>query len=275
MLVGQSAVVTGASRGIGKALAIRLHAEGMALALTARSGDQLTDLRAELAAAGTAPVLIFPGDVTDPAHVREVVTETLSAFGGIDLLVNNAGVVEPEDRPLWEADLDGWWRNLTVNVRGPMLFSAAVVPGMLARGRGRIVSVNSMRAVRSMATQTAYGTSKAALAQLMESLDKSLTGTGVHAFNLSPGRVRTEMTEALGLGDMPADAWTPMEQAVAAFLAIARGELDALSGRFLHANDDLAAFAARAEEMVAAQARVLTFADAYPGDHLRARPIGR
>jgi len=275
VLKGRGAAVTGASRGIGRALAVRLQAEGMALALTARSGDQLAGLRAELAAAGDSPVLIFPGDVTDPAHVRQVVTETQSAFGGIDLLVNNAGVVEPEERTLWEADIELWWQNVAVNVRGPMLFSAAVVPGMLARGNGRIVSVNSMRAVRSMATQTAYGTSKAALAQLMESLDKSLAGTGVRAFSLSPGRVRTEMTETLGLGDMPADAWTPMEQAVEGFLAIARGELDALSGRFLHANDDLAALAARADELVAAQARVLTFADAYPGDHLRARPIGR
>jgi NAD(P)-dependent dehydrogenase (short-subunit alcohol dehydrogenase family) len=275
VLEGRIAVVTGASRGIGRALATRLHAEGMALALTARSGEQLDELREELLARGDQPVLLFPGDVTDPAHVRRAVAETESALGGIDVLVNNAGVVEPDEKTLWETDADGWWQGLTVNVRGPMLFSAAVVPGMLARGAGRIVSVNSMRAVRSMATQTAYGTSKAALAQLMESLDKSLAGTGVRAFSFSPGRVRTEMTETLGLGSLPADAWTPMEKAIDGFLAIARGELDALSGRFLHANDDLAALAGQADELVAAQGRVLTFADAYPGDHLKARPIGR
>jgi NAD(P)-dependent dehydrogenase (short-subunit alcohol dehydrogenase family) len=247
----------------------------MALALTARSGEQLAELRQELSTRGDQPVLICPGDVADPAHVQRMVAETESAFGGIDLLVNNAGVVEPEERTLWDADADGWWQAVTVNVRGPMLFAAAVVPGMLARGAGRIVSVNSMRAVRSMATQTAYGTSKAALAQLMESLDKSLAGSGVHAFSFSPGRVRTAMTETLGLGSLPADAWTPMDQAIEGFLAVARGELDALSGRFLHANDDLAALVARADELVTAQGRVLTFADAYPGDHLRARPIGR
>ena len=275
MLEDRIAVVTGASRGIGRALATRLHAEGMAVALTARSAEQLTELRDELSARSDRPVLLFPGDVTDPDHVRRMVAETESALGGIDLLVNNAGVVEPEEHPIWEADADDWWQAVTVNVRGPMLFAAAVVPGMLARGAGRIVSVNSMRAVRSMATQTAYGTSKAALAQLMESLDKGLAGTGVHAFNFSPGRVRTAMTETLGLGDNASLEWTPMEHAVEGFLAIARGELDALSGRFLHANDDLPALAARADELVAAQGRVLTFADAYPGDHLRARPIGR
>jgi NAD(P)-dependent dehydrogenase (short-subunit alcohol dehydrogenase family) len=275
VLEGRTALVTGASRGIGRALAARLHAEGMALALTARSGDQLEELRAELTTAGDHPVLTFPGDVTDPAHVQRVVAETEAALGGIDLLVNNAGVVEPEERTLWEADTDAWWQAVTVNVRGPMMFSAAVVPGMLARGAGRIVSVNSMRAVRSMATQTAYGTSKAALAQLMESLDKGLGGTGVHAFNFSPGRVRTAMTETLGLAGNPSLVWTPMERAVEGFLAIARGELDALSGRFLHADDDLAALVARADDLVAAQGRVLTFAEAHPGDHLRARPIGR
>jgi NAD(P)-dependent dehydrogenase (short-subunit alcohol dehydrogenase family) len=247
----------------------------MALALTARSGEQLAELRQELSTRGDQPVLICPGDVTDPAHVQRMVAETESAFGGIDLLVNNAGVVEPEERTLWDADADGWWQAVTVNVRGPMLFAAAVVPGMLARGSGRIVNLNSMRAVRSMATQTAYGTSKAALAQLTESLDKSLAGSGVHAFSFSPGRVRTAMTETLGLGSLPADAWTPMEQAIEGFLAVVCGELDALSGRFLHANDDLLALAAQADELVATQGRVLTFADAHPGDHLRARPIGR
>ncbi|TFV68212.1 UNVERIFIED_ORG: SDR family oxidoreductase [Bacillus sp. AZ43] len=275
MLSGRVALVTGASRGIGRALAQRLHAEGMALALTARSGDQLAELRAELTASGDQPVLVVPGDVTEPEHVRAMVAEAESTLGGIDLLVNNAGVVEPNEKSLWETDAEAWWRAVTVNVRGPMLFAAAAVPGMLARGAGRIVNLNSMRAVRSMATQTAYGTSKAALSQLTESLDKSLAGTGVHAFSYSPGRVWTAMTDTLGLGSLPADAWTPMEQAVQGVLAIARGELDALSGRFLHADDDLAALAAQAEEVVAGQGRVLTFADAGPGDHLRARPIGR
>jgi NAD(P)-dependent dehydrogenase (short-subunit alcohol dehydrogenase family) len=275
VLEGRVAVITGASRGIGRALAERLHAEGVALALTARSGDQLAAFRDELSGRAGAPVLTIPGDVADPGHARRVVAEAEAQLGGIDLLVNNAGVVEAEERPLWEADVDGWWQAVTVNLRGPMLFSAAVVPGMLVRGSGRIVNLNSMRAVRSMATQTAYGTSKAAVSQLTESLDKGLAGTGVRAFSFSPGRVRTAMTDALGLGGMPADAWTPMEQAVEGFLAIARGELDGLSGRFLHADDDLAALAAQAEDLVGAQARVLTFAEAYPGDHLRARPIGR
>lgn len=275
MLEGRIAVVTGASRGIGRALAVRLHGEGVALALTARSGEQLTELRADLTRQGGRPVLVFPGDVTDPEHVHRMIAETQSTLGGIDLLVNNAGVVEPEEHRLWEVDIDDWWQAITVNLRGPMLFAAAVAPGMLARKTGRIVNLNSMRAVRSMATQTAYGTSKAALAQLTEGLDKSLAGTGVRTFSYSPGRVRTAMTETLGLGSMPADAWTPMEQAVEGFLAIARGELDALSGRFLHADDDLPALMAQAEALVAAQGRVLTFAEAYPGDHLRARPIGR
>jgi 3-oxoacyl-[acyl-carrier protein] reductase len=275
VLEGQVALVTGASRGIGRSLAVRLHAEGMALALTARSDEQLQELRSELTTRGGGPVLVVPGDVADPEHARRVVAEAESALGGIDLLVNNAGVVEAEERPLWEADVDRWWQAVTVNVRGPMLFSAAAVPGMLARVSGRIVNLNSMRAVRGMATQTAYGTSKAALSQLTESLDKGLAGTGARAFSFSPGRVRTAMTETLGLAANASLEWTPMEHAVEGFLAIARGDLDALSGRFLHANDDLAALAAQADELVAAQARVLTFAEAYPGDHLRALPIGR
>lgn len=275
MLEGRVAVVTGASRGIGRALAVRLHDEGVGLALTARSADELQDLRAELTGSGAAPVLTVAGDVADPEHAGRVVATAKSTLGGIDLLVNNAGVVEEAEHPLWEADTDGWWRTVTVNLRGPMLFAAAAVPGMIAHSNGRLVNLNSMRAVRSMATQTAYGVSKAALSHLTESLDKGLAGTGVRAFSFSPGRVRTAMTDTLGLGSMPAEAWTPMERAVEGFLAIARGELDALSGRFLHADDDLAVLAGRAEELIGAQARVLTFAPVHAGDHLLARPIGR
>lgn len=275
MLEGRVAVVTGASRGIGRALAVRLHDEGVGLALTARSADELEDLRAELTGSGAAPVLTVAGDVADPEHAGRVVATAESTLGGIDLLVNNAGIVEEAEHPLWEADTDGWWRTVTVNLRGPMLFAAAAVPGMIAQSNGRIVNLNSMRAVRSMATQTAYGVSKAALSHLTESLDKGLAGTGVRAFSFSPGRVRTAMTDTLGLGSMPAEAWTPMERAVEGFLAIARGELDALSARFLHADDDLAVLAGRAEELIGAQARVLTFAPIHAGDHLLARPIGR
>jgi 3-oxoacyl-[acyl-carrier protein] reductase len=271
VLEGQVALVTGASRGIGRALATRLHQEGMRLALTARSRDQLEELAADLGGA----ILTFAGDVTDPAHVRHVVAETESALGRIDLLVNNAGVVEPEERPLWESDLEGWWGAVTTNVRGPMLFAGAVVPGMLARGAGRIISLNSMRSVRSMPTQTAYGVSKAALAQLTESLQAGLAGTPVRAFSYSPGRVRTAMTQTLGLTALPPSAWTSMEQALDGLVAIASGDLDELAGRFLHANDDFPRLRAQAQDVVANAGRVLTYADAYADDPVRLRTVGR
>lgn len=262
---GQVALITGASRGIGRALAIRLHQAGMRVAITARSAPALD----ELAAALGPGILPLPGDVTDPRAATTAVETTTRALGPIDLLVNNAGAAEPRETRLWEADPDAWWRTMTTNVLGPMLYARAAVPGMIARGHGRIININSLLGVWPLPTQTAYGVSKAALSKLTACLAAGLSGTGVLAFDYSPGRVRTDLTT--DLGDLPGardDSWTSMEQAAAGVLAIAEGRLDALAGRFIHARDDLEALALHAEEITARNGRVFTLTKAFTNDPL-------
>jgi 3-oxoacyl-[acyl-carrier protein] reductase len=275
MLQGSVALITGGSRGIGRAVATRLHAEGMNVVVTARSAESLREV-ADLDGAGTGGrVVALSGDVTDPAAVDAVVRTAQETFGGIDLLVNNAGTTEAGNVPLWDADPQEWWRVLETNLRGPMLFSRAVVPGMVTRGHGRIININSTRSVRAEATQTAYGISKCAVSMLTQSLWAGLAGTGVCVFDYSPGRVWTQMTEGLYATEPAKGAWTPMEKAVEGLVAVAEGGLDELAGRFIHANDDLQQLRERAREVERGGGRKLVLAAAFPGDPLLDRIAGQ
>lgn len=255
----------------------RLHERGMHVAMTSRSATDLDALDDELRAQDArGRVLALPGDVTDPAHVAGVVADVERELGGIDLLVNNAGRVETRELDLWEADVDQWWDVVTTNLRGPALFCRYVVPGMVARDAGRVVNVNSLRGVRPQATQSAYGVSKGALALLTESLAAGLAGTRVRAFDYSPGRVQTDLARTLvSTGSMRADGWTPVERAVAGVVAIAEGVLDALSGCFVHAEDDLEELADRASEVIDTGGRRLALSEAFAGDPLSSRQIRR
>jgi len=270
------AIITGASRGLGRALATSLRREGMHVALTARNAEALDRVAEELRAeAGAGQVFVRAGDVTDPGEVATTVAEIESMFGSVDLLVNNAGLAETTERPVWEADPDEWWSVMTTNLRGPALFSRFVVPAMVSRGRGRIVNINSMRGVRAQSTQTAYAVSKGGLAVLTKSLAAALEGTGVRVFDYSPGRVRTDLSHSLvALGSMSGGGWTPMEQAAEGVLAIASGALDELSGCFIHAHDEFADLAGRADEIVAGRGRRLELTEAFIGDPLNQRGAG-
>ena len=275
MLAGQVGLVTGASRGIGRALASRLHHEGMDVVLVARTESALASLRDELTR-GSAPgrVVVATADVSDERSVRAAVEKAEAELGRINLLVNNAGVSERDDATAWQADADDWWDVMTINLRGPMLFCQAVVPGMVARGTGRIVNINSLRAVHALPTQTAYGISKAALGKLTQSLAAGLAGTGVLAFDYSPGRVQTDLSQQLGMTNRPGTTWTSMEQAVAGVVDIATGSLDALAGRFLHAHDDRAELVRRADDIVTGGGRTWTIAPAFEGEPLSNRRVG-
>jgi NAD(P)-dependent dehydrogenase (short-subunit alcohol dehydrogenase family) len=157
-------------------------------------------------------------------------------IGPVDVLVNNAGVSGPTVA-FDEEDLESWWRVFEINVRGVLLCSRAATPEMLARGRGRIVNVASGAAYLPPggALSTAYGPSKAAVHRFSELLAAQLAPRGVFVFSISPGLVRTAMTESHLGDDAP---WTPPECAPELVLALASGEFDALAGRYLHAEHD-------------------------------------
>ncbi|MHB8576489.1 MAG: SDR family NAD(P)-dependent oxidoreductase [Dehalococcoidia bacterium] len=254
-LSGQVALVTGGGRGIGRAIATALAGAGAAVAVTARSADQLEETAATIAAAG-GRAMALPADVTDREAVARCVSTVEAQLGPISLLVKNAGsggVIGP----LWEIDPDEWWRVQEVNLRGPMLCMHAVLPGMVARGAGRIINLGSYVGVRPSPQGSAYATGKAALLRLADSVAAEAHSFGVSVFTVSPGLVRTEMTEALwqaatraGLSseDLPSN-WTPIEKTPALVLRLAAGEADALSGCFLHVMDDIDGLLARAAEI--------------------------
>ena len=211
------AVVTGGSRGIGKAIADALRESGAAVTALDRSHGV---------------------DVTEGNAVETAFAE----LGPVDLLVNNAGTMDAIG-PAWQVDPNDWRRDIETSLFGAFNCSRAVLPGMVERGAGRIVNVSSGVATRAYPHASAYAAAKAALRSFTQSLAAETAEHGIAVFAISPGFVWTEMTERLR--DSP---WFPgfgspspnePERAGELVLRLASGELDALSGRFIHVRDDI------------------------------------
>jgi 3-oxoacyl-[acyl-carrier protein] reductase len=236
-LTGRVGVVTGAGRGIGREVARALAAEGMSLALLARTGEQVRALAGGL---GEQPGRrLFPAavDVRDPAAVDRVVAHVEQHLGTVDLLVNNAGAIETSERPFWEVDARESWDVVETNLRGPLLLTRALLPPMVQRGHGHVVNVTSRaRAATRTGTYTAYAVSKRALSSLTEALAVPLHGTGVVVVDVLPGLVRTLMTESMPVWrDVPDEGWTPRAATAAVVLDVARGRYDDRAGTVLDA----------------------------------------
>lgn len=247
-LAGQVGIVTGAGRGIGKAIALALAREGMAVMLAARTRAQLEETAAEIRAAG-GRAAIFSGDLSEAIAATALASATERSLGAPDLLVNNAGTTLAEGS-FWNVPPQDWWRVLEVNLRGPMVCSHAVLGGMVARRRGRVVNVASGTGARPYQF-TAYGVSKAAVFRLTDALARQTRPFGVLVIAIGPGIVQTELSRTLersGHWRPPAEFARP-EMAAGLVVRIARGDADALSGRFLHAGWKLDDVLARASEV--------------------------
>jgi 3-oxoacyl-[acyl-carrier protein] reductase len=239
-LGGQVALVTGGGRGIGRNVAVELAKAGMKVAVAARSMPEIQETAVQVRG------LAIPCDVSDRDSVEGMVGRTEEEFGPIELLVSNAGV-SIEEGDAWTLDPDEWWRVFEVNVLGVYLCCRAVIPGMLERGGGRIVNVASGAAYLPGSSSTAYSASKAAVHRFSETLANQLKDRGIAVFSISPGLVKTRMTEDFG-GDAP---WTPPELAPKLVRALASGRLDGLAGRYLHAeHDDVDDLANRIDEIL-------------------------
>ncbi len=247
--VRPTALVTGASRGIGRAIAEDLVVHGWRVMALARDAQRLEGLAAE----HPDEVLPLVADVTDPDAVGAAIATAVARWGAPDLVVANAGVLAAVG-PTWEVPPDTWWREFEVNVRGVHGTLAAALPAMVARGSGRVVLVSSGMARRPTAWQSAYGASKAALTHLAGSLAVELAPAGVAVFAISPGMVHTDMTRwpaALlahlpELAALPEEAYQPVAEGCALVRDLAGGRFDALSGAFLHVRDDREALLAEA-----------------------------
>ena len=261
-LAGQVALVTGGGRGIGRGIAEAFAAAGAAVAVMARSGDELAETVASITNAG-GRALAVTGDVTAQADVERAAAETERQLGPITVLVNNAGITGPF-APIWEADPDEWWRTQEVHLHGTFLCTRTVLPGMIARGGGRIITIASRAAEQARPNVSAYGIAKAAQLRFTETLAAEAGPHGIRAFVLHPGFVDTRFAdEPLTRAD--AQKWAPdfvarlrelkrnpasgnpMSQVTGLCVYLASGQGDDLSGRYLTIDDDVEELARRAQ----------------------------
>ena len=190
---GKRVLVTGASRGIGEAIARQFAEQGARIAVHYHSNREAAEATARALPGGPHPIV--QADVKEPAAVAAMVDEVVGALGGIDILVNNAGIYE--DQPLAESDYEAWqesWeRVLGTNLLGAANVTYCVAREMIKAGGGRIVNVSSRGAFRGEPTGPAYGASKAGLNAMSQSLAKYLAPHNIYVTAVAPGFVETDM----------------------------------------------------------------------------------
>jgi NAD(P)-dependent dehydrogenase (short-subunit alcohol dehydrogenase family) len=195
-LADRVALVTGGGRGIGRAIALELTDAGAAVAVLARSRQQVEAVAAELSGRG-ARALAVAADVTDRSAVAAAISEVVDALGPVDVLVNNAGVVEPLGTFLAVEEPD-WERCVAINLTAAVRLTRALLPGMLERGFGRLVAITSGAASPpGMPSASAYSVAKAGLEMLSINLAEELRGTGVTSVAVRPGTADTAMQELM------------------------------------------------------------------------------
>lgn len=258
------ALITGAGRGIGKAIALTYAQEGAKLVLTARTRAQLEQTAQEATALGAETCLV-EADVAAPEQVEHLFQQALKRFGSIDILVNNAGMAGPI-APLQESDVAAWMHTLQVNVVGPYLCCRAVLPTMLQHNRGKIINLAGAGANNAWRNISAYVVSKAAVVRFTETLALELQGTNIQVNALGPGSIHTQMWEELrdggqAIGDanlyelgqkVTSGGGASIERAAALAVFLGSDASGTLSGRLISATtDDIPNLPARIEHIMA------------------------
>jgi len=191
-LTGKTALITGASRGIGAAAARAFAEAGANVARVARSRDAIAELAGEIGPKAVA----IPCEISRYWEVEQAVENCHKAFGSLDIVINNAGVIEPI-APLAEADPESWGALIDVNLKGVFHGMRAALPGMLAAGGGTILTIGSGAAHHPLEGWSAYCTSKAGALMVTRATDAEYRNRGIRAISLSPGTVATEMQRTI------------------------------------------------------------------------------
>ncbi len=239
-LEGRTAFVTGASRGIGRGIALALAKAGAAVACAARALDDVRSAAAEIEAAGGRACALRL-DVTRGAEITAAVKDAEAALGSVDILVNNAGITL--DKPTLEVGDDEWERVLSTNLTSMFRCCRAVGPGMIARGRGKIINVGSMYGRLGVSHYAAYCASKAAVDGLTRSLAAEWARHGIQVNCLAPGYMNTDIPRAAMadpktrerfLSKVPARRLGEPEEAAALAVYLASPASDFMTGQTVY-----------------------------------------
>jgi NAD(P)-dependent dehydrogenase (short-subunit alcohol dehydrogenase family) len=194
-LEGKTVVITGAGRGIGRAIALRCAAEGADIALAARSGDQLDEVATEIETDGCRALPVVT-DLREPDQVAHLADTVLHELGAVDILVNNSGIAGPT-AVLWEIEPEQWEETFRVNVTGTYLCCRAFLPSMVSRRAGSIVVIGSMTGKRPLYGRTPYAASKLALVGLVRTLAWEVGEHGIRVNLISPGAVQGDRLDGV------------------------------------------------------------------------------
>jgi NAD(P)-dependent dehydrogenase (short-subunit alcohol dehydrogenase family) len=266
-LDGKVVIVTGAGRGIGREIAAACAREGATVALVSRTRAQLDEAASAIRSSG-GTAFTYPLDVTDRQAVKTMLQDVEKRVGPVDVLINNAGSFAAIG-PVSEVDADTWLRDVTVNIFGPFLCSQAVLPGMIHRKRGIIINMIGGGTGNPFPYGSGYGSSKAALMRLTESMAAEVKGEGVAVLAMGPGLVRTAMTEYQVISEA-GKTWLPRIQdafnehrdvppTLAAELAaeLATGAYNEFTGRLFSAGENLQEALANKDRIIGDDLRTL------------------
>jgi NAD(P)-dependent dehydrogenase (short-subunit alcohol dehydrogenase family) len=241
LLVGRHALVTGAGRGIGAAIALKFAQAGADVALAARSVSQLEEVKTKIERLGRK-ALVIPTDMGNRGQVLKLVDSALSGFGGIDVVVSNAGMSGPFG-PLRDVSPEAWRAVQETNLEGPLTMLQALAPHLLARRSGSVIMVASIRGLNGVPLGAPYAASKAALVSITKSFACELGPFGIRVNAICPGPVDTDMIrEAIGSDEglrekfanlAPLKRWTLAEDCAGPALFLASEESRAITGQVL------------------------------------------
>ena len=247
-LLGRRAIVTGASRGIGRAIALRLAAAGADVVITARSADALKDVAGEIESSGRRCMTVAV-DVTTEGAADAIVQAAVQGLGGLDILVNNAGG-NSFSVPLASMRSSGWQKTLRLNLDASVELLQAALPALVASGHGSAINVSSLLGLRGAPMMSHYGAAKAAIISVTQSVAIEMAAQGVRVNALVPGWIETDLTnylreedsvEVAVLADVPMGRWGTAAEIAEGALFLASDASSFMTGQVLVMDGGLSA----------------------------------